>query len=399
MTQVLVLVAVAFTAWTSLLVALLAVEVLAGLTRDKRSDGASSNRHAPAYVILIPAHDEGGLIGRTVAEARKQASPAARVLVVADNCSDTTAAEARTAGAEVVERTDAGRRGKGFALAFGVEHLRSAPPAVVVILDADCTAAPGSLDLLAMRAEAAGRPMQALNLMLAAPGASLRTRMAAFAWAVHNDLRPRGLRRLGLPCHLMGTGMALPWECMDAVSIESDHVAEDLQLGLRLARAGLAAQFCPDARVESWFPADAGGLDTQRRRWEHGHLSMIVSTVPRTLWSGIVSRRGEAVALALDLLVPPLALLAMLIAASAAVGAWMSSRDILVGWSAIPLVVTPCVFAATILLAWWRAGRQWVSLAELLTVPWYMLRKLPLYALFLVRRQKAWVRTSRQARP
>ena len=31
---------------------------------------------------------------------------------------------------------------------------------------------------------------------------------------VRNRVRPRGLRRLGQPCHLTGTGMAFPWEVL-----------------------------------------------------------------------------------------------------------------------------------------------------------------------------------------
>ncbi|UUZ49852.1 hypothetical protein LP420_06825 [Massilia sp. B-10] len=46
-----------------------------------------------------------------------------RLLVVADNCSDDTANQARSLGADVLERTDLVRRGKGYAL-----DARRAPP-------------------------------------------------------------------------------------------------------------------------------------------------------------------------------------------------------------------------------------------------------------------------------
>ena len=52
-----------------------------------------------------------------------------RLLVVADNCSDDTAAVARAAGAEVTERSDVERRGKGYALDHGVRHLAADPSA------------------------------------------------------------------------------------------------------------------------------------------------------------------------------------------------------------------------------------------------------------------------------
>jgi cellulose synthase/poly-beta-1,6-N-acetylglucosamine synthase-like glycosyltransferase len=316
--------------------------------------------------------------------------------VVADNCSDGTAAEARSAGAEVVERSDLLLRGKGHALAFGVRHWRTDPPEVVVILDADCIPAPGALDLLAVTATGAAGPVQALYLMSARPGSSLRVRMAAFAWAVRNQVRPLGMHRLGLPCQLMGSGMAFRWSCLEAVDLASGHLAEDLQLGIRLAAAGQAPRFCPDARVESWFPQQPAALESQRTRWEHGHLSMILGAVPSLLWRGARTGSVGAVALALDLCVPPLALLAMLLVVACGLAAWLSTRAA-GGWLAAA-VATACVvcFATAVFLGWRSAGRQWVSFAELLFAPVYVLKKLPLYARFLLRRQKEWVRTARQ---
>ena len=55
------------------------------------------------------------------------------------------------------------------------------------------------------------------------------------------------------------------------------------------------------------------------------------------------------------------------------------------------------LFVLSVFLAWIRYGRHIVSLADLLCAPWYSLRKLPLYAKFLVKRQSDWVR-SRRAR-
>ncbi|WP_212719278.1 glycosyltransferase family 2 protein [Blastococcus sp. CCUG 61487] len=53
--------------------------------------------------MLVPAHDEGDRITDTLAGLRRQTLLPDRVVVVADNCSDDTAALARAAGAEVFE--------------------------------------------------------------------------------------------------------------------------------------------------------------------------------------------------------------------------------------------------------------------------------------------------------
>ena len=77
--------------------------------------------------VLVPAHNESVNVLPTIACLRRQLGARDRLLVIADNCQDDTAELARAAGAEVVERQHAELRGKGYALAFGVDHLRAAP--------------------------------------------------------------------------------------------------------------------------------------------------------------------------------------------------------------------------------------------------------------------------------
>jgi len=50
----------------------------------------------------------------------------------------------------------------------------------------------------------------------------------------------------------------------------------------------------------------------QRRRWEQGHLSLLFGRVPRVLGRAIASRNANLVAMALDMMVPPLSLLVVL---------------------------------------------------------------------------------------
>lgn len=395
MSAVLVTLGYAWIGVVALLVMVLLVEVVAGCRIEAPRDGAAT-RVVPSYVVLMPAHDEAGTIESTIAAVRPQLPPSARLLVVADNCSDATAAQARRAGAEVVERRHAALRGKGHALAYGLEQLRSAPPDVVVVLDADCIPAPGALDLIAARAAELHRPVQALYLMSAPPGSSLALRLAAFAWALKNELRPRGLHRLGLPCQLMGSGMAFPWDGVEHVQLASGHLTEDLQLGVQLAGAGSAPCFAPQARVDSWFPESRAALQSQRRRWEHGHLSMILAGVPRLLRDLPRGGGTNALALALDLCVPPLALLAAMLAVSCALAVVMAAFGG-AGWLPVVLAASSLLaYAAAVGMAWWQVGRRWVTFLELASALDYAARKLPLYAAFILRRQREWVRTNRE---
>ena len=206
----------------TLLAALLAVpaltlcaQILAALLYRR----GAAQPHGPRLkvAVLMPAHDEATGIRQSLHNLLPQLLPTDRLIVIADNCSDDfTASIAAAAGAEVIERRDPTRRGKGFALDFGVRHLEHNPPEIVIIADADCVFAAGSIDLLARDCAVRARPIQALYLMLSPEGAGTRTRIAQFAWLVKNQVRPTGMLALNLPCHLMGTGMAFPWACVQS---------------------------------------------------------------------------------------------------------------------------------------------------------------------------------------
>jgi len=380
--------------------AFLLLQMLAAWPISAGSEGENALGPIPSgadrsnFAVLMPAHNESGGVAASIAAVRSQLQPGDRLLVVADNCSDDTAAVATVAGAEVVERFDSERRGKGYALDFGVRHLAMNAPSLVIIVDADCEVQPGALDALARASAACGRPTQALYLMRSPPGAPMKTRIAEFAWAVKNHARPLGSRRLGLPCQLMGSGMAFPWEQIVGAPLASGHIVEDLQLGLDLTARGHAPLFLPSARVISWFPQTSDGLTAQRTRWEHGYFAVMFAHGPGLMLSALRGRRMAPILRALDLCVPPLSFLVLAI-----VGLLVTTTAFFAaGGSIAPLTLSMLavvVVALAIGLAWRRFGRAIVSGRELLGVPLYVLQKLPIYLRALRQRQVEWVRTRR----
>src|SRR5882724_499826 len=191
-------------------VCVLMVQVLCALL-PRRSVTPPGILRRPPLAVLIPAHNESLVIDATLKTVLPQLVNGDRLVVIADNCSDDTAHIAEANGAEVVERDDAFRQGKGYALDFGIRYLERDPAELVVIVDADCEVTPGSIDRIARTSASIGRPVQALYLMKSPKSAGTLAPIAEFAWIVKNRVRPMGFLRLGLPCQLMGTGMAIPW--------------------------------------------------------------------------------------------------------------------------------------------------------------------------------------------
>ncbi len=345
-------------------------------------------------VVLIPAHDEEPVIGETLDRLLPTITGGDRVLVVADNCTDRTAAIARSKGVEVIERFDEVNRGKGFALAAGVAHMQADPPKVVVVVDADCRVEPGALEKLARMSAGSGRPVQAVYLMEPPKDAGIGALVSTFAFVVKNQPRARGLHRLGLPVLLTGTGMAFPWAVLTKVDLATGNLVEDLAIGLEMTERGYGPLYGEPAAVWGKLPSGKDAAVSQRTRWEHGYLSTIVKQCPWLVWRGLRSRRLGLWVAALDLAVPPLSLLVMqgvLVLAVASAAAWFTG----VWWGVWVLGGAVVWCGLGLMLAWARFARKLVPGAALLGIPWYMLSKVPIYLRFIGRRQKAWVRTER----
>lgn len=374
---------------------LLAIEVAAALASGAEDDLPQGERRRVA--IVMPAHDEAAGIEDSIRALLPQLLGTDRLVVVADNCSDQTAAVASAAGAEVIVRTDPARRGKGYALDFAVRHLEHDPPEILVVVDADCRVAAGSIDRLTRVCSGTGRPVQALYLLRAPAGAGAAVRIAEFACVLKNRVRAAGLRRLGLPCQLMGTGMAFPWATIRTATLATGHIVEDLKLGLELAGRRSAPLHCPAALVTSFFPTSAEGFKSQRTRWEHGYLGVILRDAPVVILKALATGNGALLALALDLCIPPLALLALLTA-----GAWTAFLLYCIVGPLTPLViasVAATLLGASVLLSWICYGREIISLGNLALTAGYVLWKIPLYGKFLVARQIDWVRSKRDPDP
>ena len=368
------------------------IEVLFAISDVNGQPAPQGDR--PRLAVLMPAHNEASTIADTIRSILPQLHESDRLVVVADNCLDGTADIAGKEGAQVVVRNDVSRRGKGYALDFGVRNLAADAPEIVIVIDADCQVLAGAIHLLACRCAQTARPVQALYLMHVSSNPSIKLRIAQFAWIVRNQIRPMGLHRLGLSCQLMGTGMAFPWSCISSATLATGHIVEDLKLGLDLARAGAPALFCPDAIVTSTFPTSDDGVRAQRTRWEHGHLSVILAEAPKLLLSSILRLDLGLFALALDLSVPPLALLMLEV-----FSIWLASAFlyVLIG-KTLPLVVATAamvLLGLSILLSWRRYARGVLLASHLPLALIYALRKIPLYVTFLTARQMNWVRSKR----
>lgn len=354
------------------------------------------NWQDPKVIVLVPAHNEEITIGSTLEKLTKALKKQDRLVVIADNCSDATAEISRKQGAIVIERHDRDLQGKGYALDYGLQFIESDPPDVVVFVDADCTVDESAIEHLTQCAIATGRPVQATYLMARPKNSqSSKDLVSQFSNIVRNLVRPLGLVRLGQSCPLLGTGMAFPWSVIRSVNVANGHLLEDLKLGLDLTIAGHRPIFCPAAKVTGYLPQQLQAAKSQRTRWEHGHLQLIQTYIPILLRESVSQKRFDLLVSVLDLCVPPLALLVVIWSVLMAVSLLFT---VVLGASWIPAIVTATAgfcFLMAIVTAWGKFARHEIPLLQLLTIPFYVFWKIPVYFKFLVKPQKVWVRTER----
>lgn len=366
--------------------------ILALLPESKKLENQIAR---PSVTVLIPAHNENKVIGKTLTALVPQLTEQDQLVVVADNCTDNTAELARQFGVTVLERNDQICKGKGYALAYGLNCIEQ-PSQVLVIVDADCLVQSDFLNQIAQEVIRTMQPVQAVYVMEQTSSSNPKNLVSVLAFKIKNLVRPKGLARLGLPCLLTGSGMAFPWSVIRHAPLASGNIVEDMQLGIDLAIAGHSPRFFSQVQVTGVLPQQEAAAEGQKIRWTHGHLNTLQTQVPRLLKAAITQRRFELVAIALDLCVPPLSLLAIVWLINLMIG-------ILIGifeqeWAiAILALIEGLLILTAIIAAWVKFARNDIPFKTLLSVPLYLLWKIPIYFAFFIKPQQAWVRTERDA--
>ena len=362
------------------------------LSRRRSEFAASANPGAGEYplAVVIPAHNEELLVARCVRSLRESAaaSPAVRILVVAHNCTDSTADQARKAGAEVLVYDDPAARGKGFALSHGFNAALSGPAKAVLVIDADSVVSPNLIRSVQSALSAGAEAVQCRYEMESSTDKP-SSRLAALALRGFNVIRPRGRERLGLSAGIFGNGFALTRTILTEVPYGAFSVVEDLEYHLTLVMKKKRVRFLEGARVWASLPASSEGETVQRSRWEGGRFHAArVWTLP--LLGQVLRGRLRLLEPMFDVACLPMAygVFALLLAPCIPVPAVRA-------YAAVSVMVVAChVLAAA------AAGPDFLKTVGLLvTAPLYIVWKLRLLPSIVrgSRGKAAWVRTHRDS--
>jgi len=271
--SIILLVFIANVAFSFHFLYLLAVS-LAALTRRPRpvTEGVARSR----IKIVIPAHDEELGITDTVKSCQAQDYPKElfEIIVIADNCLDSTAALADQAGAIVIERHDDSNRSKGHALRFLFDRLEQSEEMdrtdALVVIDSDTVVDAALLRGFARRLEEGHDWIQAYDTV-SNYDASWRTRQMEYSFSLINGVRLLGQNALGLSASLCGNGMCLSTRGLRRRPWQTYGLVEDLEYSWQLRVQGEMIVFAPEVACYAAMPTHCGpAASDQRRRWEFG---------------------------------------------------------------------------------------------------------------------------------
>ncbi|OWT74806.1 MULTISPECIES: glycosyltransferase family 2 protein [unclassified Achromobacter] len=359
-----------------------------------------ARQHDLRFDIIVPAHNETAVIERTVRSLLALDWPPEnfRIIVIADNCDDDTAALARAAGAVVLERKDQHRRGKGYALEHGIAHSAADGRAhAVVVIDADTEVTPNLLAAFAARIEQGATVMQ-VHYGVLNPNDSWRTRMVTMAYGAFHAVRGRGRERLHASCGLRGNGMCMTHALLREVPFNIHSIAEDLEYGIVLGLHGHRVTYIDEASADAELIPSERGSRTQRQRWEGGRMMVVRAYTGRLLARALRQPSWICFELALDLLTLPLGYIvlqtgALLVAGTVAAlllpGAGLWTWPVL---AAVLLVLLVC----HVLRGWQLSPLGPRALLDLLRAPFFVIWKL--YVLTRNRGNKSWIKTDRNSR-
>ena len=246
--------------------------------KDKPHGKPKLNR----YAILIAARNEEAVLPHLLRSIAAQDYPREliRTFVVADNCTDRTAALARAEGAAVFERFNKKQIGKGYALNYllgrideteGLDHFDA-----FLIFDADNLLEP---DYVTQINRVCSDGYDAFCGYRNSKNFGANWLSAGYGlWYLHDSVHMnRSRMRLGTPCAVNGTGFGFTRQLLERTGgWKFFTLTEDIEFTTWCATRGIRVGYCHDAILYDEQPTSLAVSIRQRTRWVQGGLQVSV---------------------------------------------------------------------------------------------------------------------------
>lgn len=258
--------------------------------------GKVSKNYLPLsrFAIFIPAHNEETVIENIVDNLKQMNYPedSYDMYVIADNCTDSTAVIARAAGANVLERSDDKKSGKGYALEWAFEKVlygENCEYDAAVIFDADNLVSKNFLKEMNNKLLDGHKVIQGY-IDSKNPYDSWITTSYSIAFWSSNRLFQCARSFLGMSCEIGGTGFCMDVEVLKQIGWHATCLVEDLEFTMKLMLNGIKVGWSHEATVYDEKPLTLAQSWRQRRRWMQGFADVCSRYFFKLLSKGVKER-------------------------------------------------------------------------------------------------------------
>lgn len=223
------------------------------------------------FAILICARNEANVIKRPIRSLLRCKYPSEKrsIIVLADNCTDETAAIAREAGATVWEKRTISH-GKGDVLSWGINKIvEDGSYDAIAVFDADNSASDQWLCSV-NNALQNGESVVTGCRYASNARSSLISGWYVVYWSMMNELSNRVRTNLGLSGKITGTGFAFLLSVLGPQGWKTCSLVEDVEFTIQTNLDGRRVAYVPEAEFADEQPETALMMWRQLRRWTTG---------------------------------------------------------------------------------------------------------------------------------
>jgi 1,2-diacylglycerol 3-beta-glucosyltransferase len=353
------------------------------------------------FAIVVPAHNEEVSLSKTVRSLLDIDYPKTHydIIVVADNCTDSTAEIAKALGAKVFERTNEEQRGKGYALRWCFDIILGPDFSydAVAIIDADSVVSKNFLSVINQYIHNGSSAIQVSDMVEPKPG-NWSSEITRLGFTLYNHVRPLGRKVLNCSAGVRGNGMCFSVKTLREIPWDTYSLNEDLEYGLILLLNGVQVDFAPETLVLATMPTQPQHAVSQRSRWERGRFPVIRKYSVKLLTASVTKFSYIIFDAFIELVTPAFvnlfgfALVMFCINGLLFFTGVDASMFFLLLWGIVVLLGLTHVFVGL-----YAVGADWTLLKAFFYVPKYVLWKLMVYMkIFRRQKQNEWVRTTRE---
>ncbi len=257
------------------------------------------------FIVLVPAHNEEILIGKTVDSLKSINYPKKYwdLIVIADNCNDNTARIVRDNQVKCIERGDEDNKGKGYAINWALQEIDLSPYDALLLLDADSLVSTQILAELNQDINEGRNIIQGNHGVIRRPNDWL-VDLAYLSDIIQFKVHYQGRTNLNLPVKMIGSAMCFTMDIINKYGWKSFSLTEDFEQFLKYVMNNEIVYFNIDAVANSYQPPDLKNAKSQRLRWIKGEVDLILQYLPKLFIKGIFRLNWKKIDIVIESLLP-----------------------------------------------------------------------------------------------